>query len=122
VIVSSELETVVTPAHQVSLAAGMAIIETSVPRSVTVSLTLIAGIVWGTASLAVIVTTSASLTFWRLQRSSRNKGRLLSDRDILGSVAAVVLLVKVGPELFTVVAPTHQVSLASLVSVVSPAV
>lgn len=46
-------------------------------------------------------------TFWRNQRSTRNKNWFLSHRDILGSVTAVVLLVKVGPKLFTVVTPTH---------------
>ena len=61
-------------------------------------------------------------TCWGLQWSTRNKGWFLSHRDILGSVTAVVLLVEVGPELFTVVAPTHQVSLTPLVAVVSPTV
>ena len=60
-VVSSKLETVVTPAHQVTLAAGVAIIETSVTRAVTVALALITGIVRGTTSLPVIVATSASL-------------------------------------------------------------
>jgi len=61
VVVSSKLETVVAPAHQVTLTAGMAIIETSITRSVTVALALLTGIVRGTTSLTVIVATSASL-------------------------------------------------------------
>jgi len=63
VVVSSELETVVGAAHQISLAAGMTIIETAVPRSVTVALALVTGIFRGAASLTVIVPTSASLTW-----------------------------------------------------------
>ena len=61
-VVSSELETVVTPAHQRTLAAGMTIIETSVARAVTVALTLLTGIVRGATSLTVVVATTASLT------------------------------------------------------------
>ena len=60
--VGPKLETVVTPTHQITLAAGMTIIETSVPRSVTVTLALLAGIFRGATSLTVIVTTSTSLT------------------------------------------------------------
>ena len=60
-VVSAELETVVAATHQVSLAAGVAIIETSITRPVTVPLTLLTGIVRGAASLTVIVPTAASL-------------------------------------------------------------
>ena len=60
-IVSSKLETVVAAAHQVTLTAGVAIIEASVTRPVTVALALFTGIVRGAASLTVIVATSASL-------------------------------------------------------------
>ena len=60
-VVSSELEAVVAAAHQVSLTAGVAIIETSITRPVTVPLALLTGIFWGAASLTVIVPTSASL-------------------------------------------------------------
>jgi len=122
VVVSSKLETVVRAAHQISLAAGMAIIETAVPRSVTVALALVTGIFRGAASLTVIVPTSASLTCWRLQWSPGNKGWLLSHGNILWSVTAVVLLVEVGAKLFTVVTPAHQVSPAALVPIVSAAV
>ena len=58
----------------------------------------------------------------RLQGSARNKGWFFSHRDILRSVTAVVLLVEVGPELLTVVAPTLQVPPAAPVTVVGPAV
>ena len=58
----------------------------------------------------------------RLQGSARNKGWFLSHRDILRSVTAVVLLVEVGPELLTVVAPTHQASPAASVAIIDSSI
>ena len=61
-VVGAKLETVVGPAHQVSLAAPVSVIITAVPRPVTVALALVTGGLGGAASLAVIIPSSASLT------------------------------------------------------------
>ena len=65
-VIFSELETVVTSTHQVSLAASVAIVLTSVPRSVTVSLSFVTGLVWGTTSPAIVVPPRTPLTWPRL--------------------------------------------------------
>ena len=51
-IIFSELKAVVAAALQVSLAASVAVMLTSITRSVTVSLSLPTGLLWRTAPLA----------------------------------------------------------------------
>jgi hypothetical protein len=59
--VVAELLTVVAAADQVPLAAGMAVVSTSIQRTVAVSLALIAGILRCTAPPSLVVTTRAAL-------------------------------------------------------------
>jgi hypothetical protein len=65
VVVSSKLLTVVTPAHQVPLTSSVSVIDSSIPRAVTVSLAKPTGLLRCAASLAVEVTATTSLTFRR---------------------------------------------------------
>jgi len=122
VVVSSKLLAIVTPAHEVSLTARVSVIETSISRSVTVSLSFTTRLLWSTTSLPVVVTAPTSLTCRRLKRSAGHEDRFLSDREVLGSVTAVVLLMEIGSKLSAIVTPTHEVSLAALVTVMSTAV
>jgi len=62
VVVSSKLLAIVTPAHEVSLTARVSVIETSISRSVTVSLSFTTRLLWSTTSLPVVVTAPTSLT------------------------------------------------------------
>ena len=59
--VGPELEAVVGAAHQAGPAASVAVMLTSVLRSVTVALTNIAGTLWGATSLPVVVPSAAFL-------------------------------------------------------------
>ena len=110
-VVSSKLLAVVTPTHEVSLTASVSVIETSIPRSVTVSLSLTTGLLGSTTPPPVVVAAPTSLTRGRSKRSSGHDDRGCGFRKVLGQVTAVVLRVVVGSELLTVVAPAHEVSL-----------
>ena len=60
--VGAELEAVVAPTHQSALAASVAVMLTSIVRSVTVSLANITGTLWGAASPPLVVPPAALLT------------------------------------------------------------
>ena len=123
VIVSSELETVVTATHQVSSTPSMAIIDAAVQRSITVTLAFTTRGLWCATSPSVKVPATTSLVCWRLQGDPGpdDGGRSLCS-EALWQVTAVIFRVVVQPELTTVVTPTHQLSLATLVAVVLSAV
>ena len=61
-VVGSKLKAVVGSTDEVSLAASVSIIVTAVPRTVTVTLALIAGVLRGAAPLTIVISASASLT------------------------------------------------------------
>ena len=61
-VVSSKLETVVGATDEVSLAASVSIIVTAIPGTVTVTLTLITGVLRGAAPLTIVIPASTSLT------------------------------------------------------------
>jgi len=109
-IVKPELETIVTPTDQVSLTAGMAVMLTSVCRSVTVSLSLTTRLLWSTAPPTIVIPPGTSLARPRLQ------GR----RGLTGSLTAVVPGVIVRSELVAVVLATDQAWLAVRVRVTVP--
>jgi len=67
VVVGAKLEAVVGATYQVSLAASVAVIAAAIPGPVTVTLTLVTGGLRSTASLAIIIPPSTSLTWRRLQ-------------------------------------------------------
>ena len=67
VVISPELPTVVAAADEFPRTAGVAVVPAAVPRSVTVSLPLLAGLLRGAASLAVVVTTTTPLAGRGLQ-------------------------------------------------------
>jgi len=70
----------------------------------------------------IIIAPARLRTCRRLKRSAGHEDRFLSDREVLGSVTAVVLLMEIGSKLSAIVTPTHEVSLAALVTVMSTAV
>ena len=70
-VVGSKLETVVGATNEVSLAASVSIIVTAVPRPVTVTLSLIAGVLRGAAPLAIVIPASTSLT-WNTMSALNN--------------------------------------------------
>jgi len=121
--VGTKLETVIGATHEVSLAASVAVIDTSVSRAITVSLAFITGILWSTTSLAVVVSTRASLTCRRFQGNSwqwlRNRS---CGQESLRKVTTVVLLVIVETKLLAVVAATHEISLTTLMSIISSSI
>ena len=61
--IGTELETVVTPTHQSSLAASVAVMLTSITRSVTVALANITGTLRSAAPPPVVVPPAALLTW-----------------------------------------------------------
>ena len=63
VIIETELETVVAAAHQLSLAASMAVVLTSVSRTVTVSLSLPTGQLRSATSPAIVIPPRTPLTW-----------------------------------------------------------
>merc|ERR1719411_2326032 len=67
VVVGSEFLTVVAAAHQVTLAASVAVINSAVQWSVTVTLPQAAGLLRRAASLTVEISPPASLTFRRFE-------------------------------------------------------
>ena len=111
-VVSSELLTVVTAAHKARFAAFVAVTDSAVPRAVTVSLSLPAGVLRSAAPSPVIVPATAPLAGGA--QDDGGGGRW----EVLGQVTAVVLLVVVGAELLTVVTTTHEVTLGDGVSLV----
>jgi len=123
VVVGTKLETVVGAADEVTLAASVTVIVTSITRTITVTLTLVTRVLRSAASLAVIISPGTSLTCRRLQRhTSRDQRKRLRDGQSLWKVAAVILLVEVCSELLAVVAATHQVSLAAPVTIISSSI
>ena len=121
-VVGAELLTVVATAHQSNQATSVAVIDPSVPRAVTVALSLATGILRSAAPPPVIVPTPAPLSGWWIQGGPGHDHWSGGAGQVLREVTAVVFLVEVGSELLTVVAPTHQVTLAAPVSIVNPAV
>jgi len=123
VVVGTKLETVVGAADEVTLAASVTVIVTSITRTITVTLTLVTRILRSAASLTVIISSGTSLTCRGLQRhTSRDQRKRLRDGQSLWKVAAVILLVEVCSELLAVVAATHQVSLAAPVTIISSSI
>ena len=55
VIIKSELTAVVAAADQIAHTARVTVVRAAVPGSVTVSLPLLAGLLWGAASLTAVV-------------------------------------------------------------------
>ena len=76
--VSSELETVVGSTDEISLAASVSIIVTTIPGTVTVTLSLIARVLRGAAPLTIVIPASTSLT-WNTMSVLYNFDILLSD-------------------------------------------
>ena len=107
-IVKPELETIVTPTHEVSLTASVSVMLTPVTRPVTVSLSLTTRLLWSTAPPSSgIVPAGTPLARPRLQ------GR----RGLIGSLTAVVPGVIVRPKLLAVVLATDETWLAVRVRV-----
>ena len=120
VIVGAKLETVVGAADEVTLAASVAVIVTAVTRTITITLTLVTGVLRSAASPASFkVPAETSLVGRRVEGypGSDDRGRSLHCQAV-GQVTAVVFGMIVQPELPAVVTPTHQVSPAPLVTVV----
>ena len=69
-IIKPELTTIVAATDQVAHTALVAVVTAAVPRSVTVSLPLLAGLLWSATSLAVIVTAPTPLASRWLQDQS----------------------------------------------------
>ena len=61
-VVGSKLETVVGATDEVTLAASVSIIVATVPGTITVTLSLIAGVLRGAAPLPIVIPASTSLT------------------------------------------------------------
>jgi len=121
--VGAELETVVGATHEVSLTSSMTVIGTSISRSITVSFSFITWILWSTASLAVVVSTSTSLTCRRFKGNSWQWLRSRScGQESFRKVTAVILLMVVETKLLAVVAATDKVSLTSLMSIISSSI
>jgi len=122
-VVSSKLETVVGATDEVSLAASVSVIVTAITRTVTVTLSLIAGVLRGAAPLAIVIPASTSLTCRRLKgNTSRDQGQRLRDSQGLRKVTAVILFMEVCAKLLAVVAATDQVSLAATVTIISSSI
>jgi len=120
--VSPELETVVTPTHQSSSAASVAVMLTSVIRSVTVSLANITGTLWSAAPPPLVVPAAALLALRRLQPDSGYYWCGWLALNCGGFLTAVVLGVIVETKLEAVVGAAHQVSSTASVSIVSSAI
>jgi len=122
-VVGSKLEAVVGATDEVSLAASVSIIVTTVPGAITVTLTLITGVLRGAAPLTIVIPSSTSLTCRRLQgNTSRDQGQRLRDSQGLWKVTAVILFMEVCAELLAVVAATHKVSLTASVTIISSSI
>jgi len=122
-VVSSKLETVVGATDEVSLAASVSIIVTAVSGTITVTLSLITGVLRGAASLAIVIPASTSLTCrWFKGHSSRDQGQRLRDSQGLWKVTAVILFMEVCAKLLAVIAATHQVSLTATVTIISSSI
>jgi len=79
-VVGSKLETVVGATDKVSLAASVSIIVTAITRTITVTLSLIAGVLRGAAPLSIVISASTSLACRRLQgNTSRDQWKRLRD-------------------------------------------
>jgi len=122
VVVSSELLAVVTAAHEARSAASVAVIDSAVPKPVTVALSLPAGVLRSAAPPPVIVPAPAPLAWGRGQGRPGHDDRGGGRGEVLGQVTAVVLLVVVSAELLAVVTAAHEVTLASSVAVIDSAV
>ena len=62
-VVQTKLLAVVGAADEVTLAASVSIIQTAITRPITVTLTLITGVLRGAAPLTIIIPASTSLTW-----------------------------------------------------------
>jgi len=121
--IMSKLFTIVAPAHQVSLAPFITIMLTSITRSITVSLSLITGILRCAASLAIIVPAPASLASWRQQWYPRlSHCHWIDILNCLGQVTAVILGMIICSKLETVVSPTHQVTSTTIMTIIGSSV
>ena len=69
-VIFSKLETVVTSTNQVSFTASVSIMLTSITRSVTVSLSLVTGLLRGAASPPIVVSPGTPLTWPGLGRDT----------------------------------------------------
>ena len=83
-IVKPELETIVTPTHEVSLTAGMSVMLTTVTRSVTVSLSLVTRLLWSTAPPTTIIPAGTPLA-WPRGVSIQNSYRITRFSPVGGS-------------------------------------
>merc|ERR1712044_74652 len=102
-VVGSKLKTVVGPTDEVTFAASVSVIVTAIPRTVTVTLSLIAGVLRSAAPLTIVISASTSLTCRRLQgNTSRDQGQRLRDSKGLRKVTAVILFMEVCAELLAV--------------------
>jgi len=78
-VISSEFPAVVTPTHEISLTTSMTIIETSISRTVTVSLSLVTRLLWSTTSLPVVVTAPTPLSLIRNSKHGNYSSRSVSE-------------------------------------------
>ena len=97
-VVSPELLTVVTPAHQVPPAASVPVIDPSITSTVTVPLTLPARLLRGAAPPPVIVPAPAPLARGRRQGGPWHYDWGLGKGQVLGQVTAVILTAAVKVE------------------------
>ena len=117
VIVETELEAVVGAANQLSGTASVAVMGSSVIRAVTVSLPLLARILWSAAPPLSVVPPGTPLVCRRLQghRAAHRGGdcplRLLScDASRTRLHTAIIFCVEERSELFAVVVTTDETS------------
>merc|ERR1719242_2157731 len=106
-VVSSELLTVVTPAHQVPPAASVPVIDPSITSTVTVPLALPARLLRSAAPPPVIVPAPAPLARGGSQGGPGHYDWGLGKGQVLWKVTAVILRVVVRSELLAVVTATH---------------
>ena len=74
VVIQSELETVVAATHEVSLTPSVAVMLTSIARSITVSLSLPAGLLWSTTSPASRIISASTPLAWCWVRGKVSEG------------------------------------------------
>lgn len=124
VVVGTKLFTVITTAYQRSLAACIPVIESSIQWSVTIPLSLVTGVLRGTAPPARGVVTPRTPLVWpRVKGHPRHDDRWRSFCGQSGGfITAVVFRVEVPAELLTVVTSTHQLSCTALMAIIEPSI
>jgi hypothetical protein len=124
VVIGTKLFTVITTAHQRSLAACMPIIQSSVQWSVTIPLPLATRVLRGAAPPARgVVTPSTPLVWPRVEGHPRHDDRWRSFCGQSGGfITAVVFRVEVPAKLLTVVTSTHQLSFTALMAIIEPSI